>query len=255
MIKMIAMDLDGTLLRTDKSISVFSLETLNRCRKCGLKVIYATGRGSSAGERAPSLYFDGRVVMNGAVAYAGENILYNRMIPMAAARGLLLASDARGLKTCAETSGMHYANFDVSREWESIMNYQITDFTVHDTDAEKLYAVITNDADIAYLQAHLPDGLYMTVSRDGLAQIMHREATKSEAIRALAGHWGISMAEVAAFGDDLNDIDMLTACGTGVAMENALEEVKQAAGHVCGDNDCDGVAKWLAEHIPLIKPI
>ena len=53
------------------------------------------------------------------------------------------------------------------------------------------------------------------------------------------------MPEVVAFGDDLNDVDMLRGCGTGVAMANALDEVKLAADEVCGGNDEDGVAKWI----------
>ncbi|MBQ7433328.1 MAG: HAD hydrolase family protein [Lachnospiraceae bacterium] len=57
------------------------------------------------------------------------------------------------------------------------------------------------------------------------------------------------MEEIVAFGDDYNDIEMLRACGTGVAVGNALAEVKQAADEVCLTNEEDGVALWLTEHV------
>jgi hydroxymethylpyrimidine pyrophosphatase-like HAD family hydrolase len=47
------------------------------------------------------------------------------------------------------------------------------------------------------------------------------------------------------FGDDLNDAEMLRECGIGVAVSNALDEAKAVAGHICGDCDEDGVARWL----------
>ena len=59
---------------------------------------------------------------------------------------------------------------------------------------------------------------------------------------------GVPMAEAAAFGDDLADVGMLQACGFGIAVANALPEVKAAADFVTASNDEDGVAKWLAEH-------
>ena len=51
------------------------------------------------------------------------------------------------------------------------------------------------------------------------------------------------------FSYDFNDIGMLKLCGKGIAMENAIEEVKQAAGQVCASNENDGVAKWIKENL------
>ncbi|MDE7295402.1 MAG: HAD hydrolase family protein, partial [Oscillospiraceae bacterium] len=62
----------------------------------------------------------------------------------------------------------------------------------------------------------------------------------------------ISPEEVTAFGDDLADIPMLRACGLGVAMGNAVKEVKQAADFVIGSNDEEGIAKYLEENFPDI---
>ena len=89
----------------------------------------------------------------------------------------------------------------------------------------------------------------MVVAVDGLAMIMNKDATKSKAVAALAAHWGITKSEIAAFGDDLNDIDLLNHVGISVAMANALNDVKAAADHLCDTNDNDGVAKWLEENL------
>jgi len=80
-------------------------------------------------------------------------------------------------------------------------------------------------------------------------QYLHADANKWAAMQRLAAYWGIATAEIAAFGDDCNDMDMLRHCGTGVAVANALEEVKAIADAVCGSNDDDGPAHWIAEHI------
>ena len=70
-----------------------------------------------------------------------------------------------------------------------------------------------------------------------------------EGIRLAAGALGIGMSEIAAFGDDYNDIGMLRTCGIGVAVENALPEVIAAADAVCACSDEDGLAKWAEENI------
>jgi hydroxymethylpyrimidine pyrophosphatase-like HAD family hydrolase len=101
--------------------------------------------------------------------------------------------------------------------------------------------------DAVFIRQNMPDSMYLTVARDGLGMIMHRDATKSKAVAKLAKMWNIKESEIAAFGDDLNDIDMLTCAGVGVAMKNALVEVKAVADYICDTNDNDGVAKWLEE--------
>ncbi len=248
-IKMIVSDLDDTLLRTDKTISERTTNTLNECRKAGIKVVYATGRGGSAEQKAPAHLFDGRIIMNGAVARIGGDIVYSRLIPYLTARPLLLACHARGLKMSSEISGMHYSNFNITEEWSGMTNYVIVDFAEHDIDAEKLYSIHLTDEDINFIQKNLPDGLHLIMARDNFAQIMHRDATKAKAVAELARLWGVGQDEIAAFGDDLNDIDMLTYAGYGVAMENALDPVKTAAGFICPSNNADGLARWIEENV------
>lgn len=248
MIKMIVTDLDGTLLRDDKSVSEHTLDILRRCREAGIKIVYATGRGGSAERVAPAGLFDGKITQNGAIAVA-DGYNHQLLIPCEIARPLLIACDLHGIKISSDIQGMHYSNFDTSEVWPNVTNFEIVDFTQHMLDAETLGAVINHSDDAEFIEEHIPDELYLKVTNDGLGQVMHKDATKSKAIAALARHWGIDMPEITAFGDDLNDIDMLQACGIGVAMANALPEVKVSAQYLTASNEDDGVANWLAEHI------
>jgi len=247
---MIVTDLDGTLLRKDRTISERTIDTLRRCRAAGIKTVYATGRGSSAEMVAPSELFDGKITMNGAVAKVGDSVVYNSVIPCLVARPFLLACQKRGLKIASEAAGMHHTNFTVPDEWDDVVeNWQITDFTKHEKDAEKIYTFDLTAADINFIAEILPQNLYMVISIEGLAMIMHKDATKAKAATALAARWGIKPAEVVAFGDDLNDTDLLHAMGLGVAMGNARKEIKVATHHMCDTNDNDGIAKWLEENV------
>jgi Cof subfamily protein (haloacid dehalogenase superfamily) len=248
-IQMIVTDLDGTLLHEDKTVSSRTISTLEMCRKKGIKVVYATARSASADGLVSSQLFDGRIVMNGAMAFSGNEIAYQRLVPYQIARPFLMACDKQGIKITSEVSGMHYSNFNVSEEWSYITYYQITDFSKHDRDAEKLYSCIRDKADLEFIKENIPKELYLTVSRDGLAMIMHKDATKAKAVAALSQKWGIPLSDTVIFGDDLNDIDMLSIAGMSVAMGNAINEVKAVVDDICETNDNDGVAIWLEERI------
>ena len=251
-VKMIVTDLDGTLLRTDKTMSEHTKNALNQFRQVGIKLVYATGRGGSADQVASAERFDGKITMNGAIAKSGDAIIYDCLIPFKIARPLLTACDERGMKITSEISGMHYSNFNVTELWSYITDYQIVDFAQHDKDAAKLYIPNPSQEDKLFIKRFLPSELYFVETADingFLGQIMHKEASKAKAITVLAQYWGISLSEIVAFGDDYNDIDMLRECGIGVAMGNALDEVKAGVDYICDTNDNDGVAKWLEENV------
>jgi Cof subfamily protein (haloacid dehalogenase superfamily) len=248
-IKMIVTDLDGTLLRDDKTISEKCLQALRQCRDIGIKIVYATGRSSSASRIVPKELFDGYIINNGAVGVIGKEIVYSRLMPYETTRSLLLSCDKRGLNVASQLSGMDYGNFDVGSVWEWVKNFTVVNFAEHEKDGEKIYIENCNLTDAAFVEQILPEDLYLTVSRDMLGQIMHKEATKSNAVFALADYWNINQPEIVAFGDDLNDIDLLRAAGIGVAMGNALDEVKASASQVCLSNEEDGLAFWIEDNI------
>lgn len=248
-IKMLVTDLDDTLLKSDKTVSERTNSVLRLCCEAGIKLVYATGRGESALKLVPVEMFSGKVVNNGAVASIDDMVVYSRLVPYESARPILIACDRRGLRVVSQSRDTDYANFVVPDMWPFIESYEIVDFALHDKDAEKIYIDNCSLADAAFVEALLPDDLYMILGRDGFGQIMHRGATKGKGVAALAQHWGIAQSEVLAFGDDINDLDMLSYAGIGVAMDNALDEVKAVADYTCPVSDNDGLAQWVAANV------
>ena len=246
-VKIIVADLDDTLLPRDKTVSEYTKNVLRRCRNTGVKTVIATGRGHPE-EVAPMDLFDGIIANNGANIFTG-GIETRVCIPYAEARPLLLACDARGLRLTSQFGGMHYTNFDISPIWHHIKDFIIVDFASHAIDSEKICMEGVTQEDAAFIERQLTENMYLKVARDRLGMVMHRNATKSAAIAELARRWYITRQEIVAFGDDLNDIDLLTYAGTGVAVDNALAEVRAAADYVCGACADDGVAKWLEKNI------
>ncbi|MCL2494470.1 MAG: HAD family hydrolase [Oscillospiraceae bacterium] len=219
-IKMVVTDLDNTLLNNSSEISDYTKSILARCRRRGIKIAYATARDAGATDRAMNALFDGAVCSNGAQAYIGDALIHSRVVSPAHLHGLLAAAEEAGI--------------ELDIEPERIL--------VIDAD-ESLDAA-------AIIRRHLPEELHLLVREQGLVLVvLHREASKSGGTAALAAHWGIAPAEIAAFGDDTIDIDLLAYCGIGVAVANAPAQVKAAADFICGSNEEDGVARWIEEHV------
>lgn len=216
-IKMIVTDLDGTLLREDKTVSERNRLALLRCRELGIKVFFATGR-SYRTKVVPQDWFDGYVRSNGAYAYAGETVVYRRTFSDETMRYILDVCNQRCITTKPRL-----------------------DEQIHLPDIKPI--------DAEYVNSKLPADLYLIVLKEGFGQIMHKEATKVKAIEALARYWGINKTEIVAFGDDLNDIDMLSWAGNGVAMGNALDEAITAADEICLNNEEDGIAVWIEQNV------
>jgi len=249
-VKMIVTDLDGTLLSSDLTISERTVAILNQCKEVGIKLVYATGRGGSAETLTPAALFDGKITLNGAIVKIDDTIVHNCLIPYQLAQPILTACDKRGLLVVSEAGDKHYSNFAITDLWPTFTNFEITDFSQHTKDAEKIYFTKLTLEDEKFIEEQLPDSLYMVISRIyDMAMIMHKGATKSQGISVLAQMWGISPSEIVAFGDDMNDMDMLSYAGIGVAMGNSIDEIKAVSKCVCRSNDENGLAEWLWENV------
>ena len=86
---------------------------------------------------------------------------------------------------------------------------------------------------------------YNRLTLDGMKWSSH----KWNAIKAVSDFYNINTDMLVAFGDDKNDLEMIKNCGIGVAVKNALDEVKNVAKYICETNNNDGVAKWLEKNI------
>lgn len=254
MARMIVTDLDGTLLRDDKTVSEYTLNVLESLRRAGVLFAVATARPVRAvAEWLPFIKYDAGIFHNGAVIrtpcgdIGGMGIAESDAI----ARRILAAMPDACISVEAEDR--LYCNYDSNRIWPGAEFTFTHDFgCVAGKIADKLIVEARSHADVQRLAPLLPGYTYAQLSENRIAMIMNRRATKLNAVRALAEKCGIAMRDVAAFGDDYNDIDMLKGCGRGIAVKNALDEVKAAADEVCAANMDDGVARWIEENVPLV---
>lgn len=253
MIKMLAIDLDNTLLRSDKTISNYSSKVLSRCRERGIKIAFATARPL----RTITPYMretpcDAAVYHNGAHIIAdGKHIGESYTIPAAVTEGILntLQKAYPGKRLSVEIDDVLYANFDVSSVW-NYTSYMFTDFTdLPQIGADKI--LIEAGTNIAYehIRPLLNPDVYCQVSEGLIYLVMNNNATKLNGLKSLADYWGISLQDAVAFGDDHNDVEMLKYCGLGVAVGNAIHEAIQAADAVADTNDNDGVAGYIETYL------
>ena len=251
-VKMIVTDLDRTLLCSDKTISDYSSVVLKRCRERGIKIVFATARPKrTVNQFMNDIPADALIVHNGAVIYADEKLLGNHGIESDIKDNILLSlsKDFPDATLSVEIDDVLYANFDVSTVWKytSAVRSNFTDLP--SKAADKIIVGVSSVEDMECFSKYLTDDLYIEMSDGKLGLIMSRKATKWEAVKIVADHFNISTNEVATFGDDYNDISMIRECGVGVAVANAIDEVKAVANYFCDTNDNDGVAKWIEENI------
>ena len=250
MVRMVAMDLDDTLMRDDKTVSELSLRVLERLRVSDIKTVFATGRSKkSALSMTPPEYFDGMVFQNGAVVYADNELIYIRLISATDTRKIAKQAEAIGIKVVAETDKTHYANANLKGYIDWISSYEEVDFNLVDVSAEQIMLRVLRPSDLQFLEAALPNTVYYEHGRENYVQIMQREATKLNGILALCNYYDIPIEDVVAFGDDTNDMSMMSGCGKGIAMGNAIPLIKDIADEICDTNQNDGMAKYIMENI------
>ena len=251
MVKMIVTDLDGTLLRSDKTVSVYTVSVFEQCMKRGIKVVFATARPPRAVEQIKAeVKTDACIYHNGAIITAGDTPFQNIGIDCETARELLGKIEIdENRKIAIEIDDKLYANFDTSTVWPGV-GMILTDFSdLPEKPIDKIIFITADRNEISEIEKHLNSTLYWEISENRVLMIMNKLARKINAISKLTEHFGISLSDVVAFGDDHNDIEMLRKCGIGVAMENAINEAKSAADFVSCNNDGDGVAKWIESNL------
>ena len=250
-IRMVVTDLDGTLLRSDKTVSQYPCAVLERLREKGIKLVAATARPVRAVEEMlPEIELDAGVYHNGAVIRSGGKRIGGFGIdkPDRVARCIMRTlPESRISVECEEVL---YANYPAEETWPGIGYVYTEDFAVLSGKiADKIIVEADTQEKVDAIGALLPKNCYAQLCENRLALCMHRDASKIKAIELLARLYGMEMDEIVCFGDDHNDIEMLRACGRGIAVGNAIEEVKQAADEITLSNDEDGVARWIEENL------
>ncbi|AHV98302.1 Cof-type HAD-IIB family hydrolase [Paenibacillus sabinae] len=253
----IVLDLDGTLLNSEKKVSDRNLKAILACHHRGMQIIFATARPPRTVKRMlpNNLYDIGSFVFyNGAmVSCVQSNVNAHYSIPSSLSRELL--------DICADCHPGIVIGMEVQDEWFSLR--EVDDSVIKNVrgmpvlktmeelrqyDATKI--LISGLPDYKFLLERFGSALNMIVTDNGtLLQIMSKEASKEQAVRFLCEKFGISLEKVIAFGDDYNDVGLSEISGYSVAMGNAVAPLKAMAQEVTASNDEDGVALVLEKYL------
>ncbi|MBP3655149.1 MAG: HAD family phosphatase [Clostridia bacterium] len=271
MIKAIFLDLDGTLLTTDKRINPSARAALARCRDRGVQVFFATARsprldqtlGWSAEDFA---LFSGGVYSNGACVDLGGERSFAFIDPAAVRACVEEVARFPGVHLSLHTPGDGYAfNFPpdpcMEKGWglAQARILPICEETIRQTAKVLVFFDHLTDA-VDPLPPELVGAIRArceTLARVYLTdagrtvQLSSLDAGKLRTIERIRMLLGIEADEVAVFGDDINDLEMIAHYRHSVAMGNAVPEVRTAAGYITGSNDGDGVAHALLNLLPM----
>ena len=232
-------------------------EALERLRQKGVKLFLATGRAPKSVSFMRDYFdFDGVVAFNGQYCFDQTGVLFKQPIPFQSVLSVLPYLTENQIASSFETAEANFFNIVNERVYELIRlvgvnepDPQTIDVTTLKQDIYQM-TVYVNAEEEAVLMQHLPDckalRWYPT-----FVNIIGEQSGKPVGIAEVCKKYGFSVNEIMAFGDGGNDIDMLGFAGTGVAMGNAAQAVKQAADYVTDSVDDDGVFKAL-KHFNVI---
>lgn len=265
MYKLIAIDVDGTLINDDKIISNKTKEAIKYARSKGVYVILSTGRifmeakmfSDEAGCNPFGITSSGAAISD----FEAEKNTYS--IDMSTENSIM----ALEIFEKHDFVSFAYAGRDMILNGEALEIFK--DFT-RDEGFSK-YRILTEDV-IGYIRLNnirlekifamhgtfkndiiselrTNKDLFVTSSGDLNIEVVPMGANKGEAIKRVAKNLDIKLSEVIAIGDSDNDYEMLQVCGMGVAMGNANDKIKAVADYVTGTNHEDGVASAIYHFI------
>lgn len=268
-IRAVVIDVDGTLLTSQHTLSPRTEAALRAVMAQGVEVILATGKTRNAGQwlidklglKSPGIYLQGLYTVA-----ADGTVLHQQTLAPGVARQVITYAEDRGF-TLVAYSGMKILTRAASAEAEeSTKKYHepvpepvgalqniLGELPIH-----KLMAV-GDPRQITALRWQLGIQLggaarLMQAGLPNMLEILPPGGSKAAALRLLLKDLKIDPADVLAIGDAENDIEMIELAGIGVAMGNAAANVKAAADHVTATNDEDGVALALETHVLPPKP-
>ena len=250
--KMILTDLDGTLICSDGSISERTKSILKSCQSRGIYVVIATARYWIGAERyIEEIQPDYEITTDGTLIHRHGEQIYSCNLETEDTNKIIqdiLARDNKTEITVAAGRRVFWNSEHIS-ESEKLHKAVYYDYLKPlSCQANKIVAELP-DYETALEIANKNHCRLQSYRGEKWYAFLPKTAGKVQAIRELAKILNISLNEIAAFGDDKNDIEMLKMCGTGVAVNNAIREVKDIADNVALSNDENGVAEWIAENV------
>jgi hypothetical protein len=272
-IKLIALDLDGTLLDSQKRLSRRNEEILKRCAERGIEIVPCTGRiwmgVPDCVRNLPGVHY--AITVNGAVVedVANGRVLSEKKFTVETAADLIRMAKGYHTMYDAYIDGKGYGEarfidhmdqYGVPAELQEMIlktRQPIPDLMSHilemgrPVDKVNYFFIDLAERQRAKEALLARDDVVVSSSFIYNLEINALGATKGDGIVCLAEHLGLDISQTMGFGDGENDLTMMTMAGIGVAMGNGMEAAKKAADYITLSNDEDGVAAALEHFLDL----
>lgn len=264
-IKMVATDIDGTILKHNAVFNPAVIDCIHKLDKSGIKVVLITGRmhasakkiANELGLQTPIVSYQGAMVKDNSPQ---ENVLYEKFIPVNTAKKIFDWAKERNLHINLYLNDEVFVEKD-DEAIQKYANYQHIPYKIKSFDElkldkiNKILLIDYNDAEkitrvTKELQADFPD-LFIVKSTNFFCEVCHKEATKGDGLKCVQKYFNISKEETLTIGDHNNDIDLLNAGGIKVAMGNATDELKKVADYVTDTIDNDGFVKAIEKFVEV----
>ena len=268
--RLLALDLDGTLLNDEERISDFNIEWVKKASEKGVRIIVATGRSYNSAKQYLRLIDvpDPSITFNGAVIRKGDETLRKITLKNGLIQELVrflkdmdycpIVYTAEGEKYY-ETFGKYTDDFlSFSKGFESELK-KISRLSERRWDNVIRLSVITGEPDVSLLHAELKKRFgekirtidtFFAGWNFWIFEILDKNCSKASGIEFLCRRLGITREEVIAVGDNHNDLDMITWAGLGVGMINGMDTVLREADYITEkSNNENGVAEVIRKFI------
>ena len=268
-VKLIALDLDGTLLDSKKRISAPTVKALRALPKLGVRVVIASARPP----RSCRAIYDGlgldtwQINYNGALIWDPAKGKAVKHWPMSGELVWRIVQIARqsvpNVQVAAEVidrwfTDRHdpYRTTVTGKLFRPDVVAPLEEWAKQSTTKLMFLAEPRKVARIREtLRAKFPQQVKVVHADPDLVQVMNDKAGKDVALRMVADHYGIDRRHTLAVGDAVNDLDMLRAAGVGIAVANGCDECKAAARWVAPSNDDNGVYEAVLKFVPKVRPM
>jgi Cof subfamily protein (haloacid dehalogenase superfamily) len=263
MIKLLATDLDGTIVADLHDISPRTQAAIQAAIARGVKIVIATGRGYAEAEKFQRMLGLSTPVIcyQGALIYdpPSGQVIAQQGLSLPATRALIDAAHALNLALSLHFDGRVYIEHITSQSRDFFNRSGTTIIEVNDLHqilaSPPIKGMIVHPAAetramAVHLQTVLGHELNIFHSLETLIEITSPNVSKGSALQTLAAYYGLAPSEVMALGDQDNDVEMIAWAGLGVAMGNASAKAKAAANVIAPPLSEDGAA-WAIEQFIL----
>lgn len=260
-IKLIATDLDGTLLNNQSEISEYNKEIFAYLEKKGVEIVLSTGRPYDGMIRYKK-YLNNKnhsIVLNGSmIVDKNGDFVYDEPLDKDTAEKIMNIYKKyedvylhvyRGNKCIISKEDYYFKRYAEKENIEGIFNglENIDNFKF----SKMLFIGGREVLEEIQLKIKSEVQVHTSFSHNNFLEILRDGINKGEALKWLCDKKGIKRENIMAFGDNYNDIEMIEYAGTGVAMENGEEELKNKADYIAINNNDDGVGKFLKDFLNL----